>query len=253
VLLTIISSILYSETGELYIIAANSSGSFELYIINLADGSATYIGPSSYTPSAFAIAGDYIIPVELTSFTADVINSIIELRWKTATEINNSGFQVEKRTENSDWNNIAFVPGFGTSTETHSYSYSDQSVVSGNYSYRLKQIDYDGSFEYSKIVEVEVESPTRFSLSQNYPNPFNPVAAIKYQIPELSFVTIKVYDVLGNEITTLFYEEKPAGSYEIEFDASSLPSGIYFYRLQALPTGRQAGSFVETKKMILMK
>ena len=94
--------------------------------------------------------------------------------------------------------------------------------------------------------EYEFTSPNAFSLFQNYPNPFNPMTKIKYQIPELSFVTLKVYDVLGNEVITLVSEEKPIGNYEVEFDATVLPSGIYFYRLQA-------GSFVETKKMVLMK
>jgi len=105
---------------------------------------------------------------------------------------------------------------------------------------------YDGSFEYSEIVEVEIGIPTEFSLAQNYPNPFNPTTTIKYQIPEVSFVTLRIYDVLGNEIATLVNEQKPADSYEVEFNASNLPSGIYFYRIQV-------GSFVETKKMVLMK
>ena len=114
------------------------------------------------------------------------------------------------------------------------------------YSYRLKQIDFDGSFEYSAIVEVEALETFSFELSQNYPNPFNPVTIIKYQIPELNFVTLKIYNVLGSEITTLVNEEKPVGNYELEFNATDLPSGVYLYKLQV-------GSFVETKKMILLK
>jgi len=113
-----------------------------------------------------------------------------------------------------------------------------------------------GAYESPFPVGVEDDLliiPEKYSLAQNYPNPFNPVTKIKYQIPELSVVTIKVYDVLGSEIITLVNEEKPVGSYEVEFDATGLPSGIYFYRLQAVPTGRQAGSFVETKKMVLLK
>ncbi|MCH7964551.1 MAG: lamin tail domain-containing protein [Bacteroidetes bacterium] len=116
----------------------------------------------------------------------------------------------------------------------------------GKYSYRLKQIDYNGTFEYSKIIEIDVDAPLEFELSQNFPNPFNPSTKINYQIPKLSLVTLKVYDVLGNEVATLVNEEKSAGNYEVEFNATTLPSGIYFYKLQA-------GSFVETKKMVLMK
>jgi len=110
----------------------------------------------------------------------------------------------------------------------------------------LKQIDFDGTFEYSDAVEVDIVVPDVYSLHQNYPNPFNPSTTIKYQIPELSFVTLKVYDVLGNEVSILVSEEKVIGSYEVELDATGLPSGAYFYRLQA-------GSFVETKKMVLVK
>jgi len=107
--------------------------------------------------------------------------------------------------------------------------------------------------DLSNVQYNQDQMPEFYVLSQNYPNPFNPTTIIKYQIPELSFVTIKIFDVLGNEVAALVNEEKPAGSYGVEFDATNLPSGIYFYQLQALPTGRQAGSFVETKKMVLMK
>ncbi len=121
-----------------------------------------------------------------------------------------------------------------------------QEVSDGKYTYRLKQIDFDGSFQYSSEVEVEVSAPLEFSLEQNYPNPFNPSTTIRYSIPISEFVTLKIYDVLGNEVATLVNEVKPAGSDEIEFDASHLSSGIYIYKLQW-------GIFVETKKMILMK
>jgi len=151
------------------------------------------------------------------------------------------------------WWAVGFANGYGTTTEPKSYLFTDESFIPGSYEYRLKQIDFDGSFTYSDIIEVEVAVPNIFSLEQNYPNPFNPSTTIRYEIPEQSFVTIKVYDILGNEITTLVNEEKAAGNYEVEFNTSShsgnvrnLTSGIYFYRLQA-------GSFIETKKMILMK
>ena len=145
-----------------------------------------------------------------------------------------------------EWETVGFVPGFGTTTEIHHYSFTDESLQPGKYQYRLKQIDFDGSFEYSNIIEVTVDAPQEFSLEQNYPNPFNPVTSIQYVVGSQSYVTLKVFDVLGNEVATLVNEQKPAGTYEVEFDATNQPSGIYFYNLKA-------GSFVETKKMILIK
>ncbi|HEX9739258.1 MAG TPA: T9SS type A sorting domain-containing protein, partial [Ignavibacteriaceae bacterium] len=152
------------------------------------------------------------------------------------------------------WKKIVFVEGKGTTTEIQHYKFTDISLEAGKYSYRLKQIDFDGSFEYSNIVEVEVGIPNEFSLSQNYPNPFNPRTKIKYSIPNViasetkqsQFVILKVYDLLGREVATLVDEFKPLGSYEIEFDASQLSSGIYYYRLKA-------SDFFETKKMIVLK
>ena len=187
-----------------------------------------------------------IIPVELTSFTADVIDDAVVLNWSTATETNNSGFEIQRKAENRQWEKVGFITGSGTTTESRLYSFTDNSVNNGIYSYRLKQIDYDGSFEYSDVVEVEVTAPIEFALHQNYPNPFNPSATINYKISELSNVTLKVYDVLGNVIETLVNEEKQSGIYNVEFDATGLSSGIYLYRLQA-------GNFIETKKMLLLK
>ncbi len=188
------------------------------------------------------------VPVELVSFTAESTQGKIKLKWTTATELNNLGFEIERKSDKEEWRMIGFKEGKGTTTETQNYLFIDDlfGVDSEQLFYRLRQIDYDGTFEYSDIVEVVVRIPTEFSLEQNYPNPFNPITKIKYQIPELSFVTIKVYDVLGSEVITLVNEEKPVGSYEVEFDGKDLTSGVYFYRLQA-------GSFIETKKMILIK
>jgi hypothetical protein len=187
-----------------------------------------------------------IIPVELTSFLASINDGVVVLNWTTSTETNNFGFQIERSKDKIGFDQLAFVPGSGTTTETKTYSYTDSTVTSGKYYYRLKQVDYNGSYSYSNIVEVDLELPTQLTLEQNYPNPFNPSTKIKYQIPDLSFISIKVYDVLGNEVSILVSEEKIVGRYEVEFNAITLPSGIYFYRLQA-------GSFVETKKMVLMK
>jgi photosystem II stability/assembly factor-like uncharacterized protein len=191
------------------------------------------------------------IPVELTSFLVTAKQNSVLLEWTTATEINNQGFEIERQSIGGEFEKIGYVAGSGTTTEPNEYSFTDNNVSSGTYTYRLKQIDFDGSFEYSKEIEVEISVLFGFSLQQNYPNPFNPNTIIKYQIPELSFATIKVFDVLGKEVVTLVNEEKPAGSYEVEFNSrglihQTLPSGIYFYQLKA-------GSFIESKKMILIK
>ncbi len=187
-----------------------------------------------------------IIPVELVSFKADVNGSKVVLNWSTATETNNSGFNVERKTENTDWQTLSFISGFGTTTEKQSYSYLDNTVNEGKYSYRLKQIDFDGSFEYSKIVDVLINMPLEFSLEQNYPNPFNPTTTIKYSLPEAKFLTLAVYNSLGEKVSILVNQVVDAGNHDVEFNASNLTSGIYFVRMEA-------GSFVSTRKMTLLK
>jgi len=202
---------------------------------------------------------DVPVPVELISFTAEVNSDVVNLFWQTATEKNNSGFKILRsaQNDNNGWERIGFVEGKGTTTEIQSYSFADRPEP-GKYKYRLKQIDFDGSFEYSQEIEAEVKAPNVFSLEQNYPNPFNPSTKIKYTIPEevkgeRQEVILKVYDILGNEVITLVNEEQPAGSYEVEFSSESsfqlvrnLTSGIYFYQLKA-------GDFIQTKKMILLR
>ena len=197
------------------------------------------------------------VPVELVSFTAEAVDGKVNLNWTTATELNNLGFEVERKSESELWRTIGFVEGKGTTTETQNYNFVDDlfSVSDSKIFYRLKQIDFNGTYEYSEEIEV-VSVPTSFSLRQNYPNPFNPSTKIKFTIPSVEttrrvvFTTLKIYDILGNEVATLVNEELPAGEYEVEFNPASSTenpaSGIYFYKLQA-------GSFVETKKMILMK
>jgi hypothetical protein len=208
------------------------------------DGTITDMGVFSF---------DQSIPVELVSFTAELNENNVVLKWITATENNNNGFEIQRKLDNPDWEKIGFVEGHGTTTEIQEYSYTDDiSNIKGNsVTYRLKQIDFNGSFEYSKEVLVEIVTPLDFALYQNYPNPFNPSTKIKFSIPYvgtslMKFVQLKVYDILGNEVVTLVNEYKPAGSYEINFDARGLPSGVYFYQLKA-------GDFVSTKKMILLK
>jgi hypothetical protein len=189
-----------------------------------------------------------VVPVELTSFTAQSKNQKIILKWVTATELNNNDFEIQRRVAESDFATIGFVRGEGTTTNQTEYSYIDKDLTDGKYYYRLKQIDFNGTYEYSSVVEVDVRSLDDYTLEQNYPNPFNPTTSIQYTINSKLFVTIKVYDLLGREMTALVNDEKPAGIHNVEFriDNLELGSGVYFYRLQA-------GDFVESKKMILLK
>ncbi len=191
-----------------------------------------------------------IIPVELISFTAEVIQDGVMLNWTTATETNNQGFEVQRsevKSQNSEWEAIGFVAGNGNTTETKSYSFIDKDVYFDHYNYRLKQIDFDGTFNYSEIIEVKVDfTPKKFILEQNYPNPFNSSTIIKYSLPEATSVSITVYDILGTEVKVLVNEKKEPGNYEINFDAVDLPSGVYIYTLTS-------GGFVDTKKLILLK
>jgi hypothetical protein len=206
--------------------------------------------------------GNPVLPVELTSFTSTIVNNrIVNLAWQTATEVNNYGFEVEKRKvvapmsgeENqgpndsrTSWAKIGFVSGAGTSSSPKSYSFTDANVPSGKYLYRLKQIDHGGAFTYSQETEVGVAVPKEYVLGQNYPNPFNPTTTIQYSVPKLSVVNLKIFDMMGREVATLVSETKEAGSYEVVFHASQFASGMYFYRLQT-------GGFSSVKKLVLMK
>ena len=200
------------------------------------------------------------VPVELTAFKANLIDNKVQLSWTTATETNNKGFEIyrSQKTEirSQNWEKIGFVNGNGTTSQPHSYSFADNESLSGTYQYRFKQIDFDGNFKYSKVIEISVNNPAFFSLSQNYPNPFNPTTVIKYSIPDVIStptgrgrnlnVTLKVYDILGREVVTLVNEAKQPGNYEAEFNGSKYPSGIYFYELTA-------GNKNDIKKMLLLK
>ncbi len=189
--------------------------------------------------------GGSIVPVELISFTANVIEGTVYLNWTTATELNNNGFEVQRKTNNV-FCTIGFIQGRGTSTNIQNYSFVDKNVAAGKYTYRLKQIDFNGTFEYSNAIEVEVEGVKEYALDQNYPNPFNPTTTISFAVKEKSNVNITILNPIGEEVTIILNEVREPGYHQVEFNASNLPSGVYFYRLQA-------GSFVQTKKMILVK
>nr|MBP9583569.1 PQQ-dependent sugar dehydrogenase [Ignavibacterium sp.] len=193
-----------------------------------------------------------IVPVELVSFTATIVDNKVKLDWFTATETNNSGFEIQRSKNGSDYQTIFFIGGNGTTTNRNVYSYIDESVNFGVYYYRLKQIDFDGTIEYLKAVSVDLGLPKTFMLEQNYPNPFNPSTKIKWQSPISGWQTIKIYDLLGNEVATLVNEFVEAGNHEVEFNTGegsrqlTLTSGIYFYQLKA-------DNFTATKKMILLR
>lgn len=200
--------------------------------------------------SAYSNVALVSVPVELTRFSANVVASNVNLIWKTATEINNSGFEIERcktlEARSEEFNTIGFVKGNGTTTEPQSYNFIDENISAGKYLYRLKQIDFNGMYEYSNEIEVIVNAPDKFLLNQNYPNPFNPNTSIEFQLPKESFVTLKVYNILGVEIATLVNEQKPAGVNKIKFDASGLTSGLYIYKIST-------GNFEQTRKMMLLK
>jgi hypothetical protein len=224
------------------IFSKNNSGSGFTYAAN-------------WNPSKIAVdttVFEIELPVEMTSFTVKSGNSSVKLDWKTATEINNYGFDIQRKlsvskVQNSDWQKIGFVYGNGNSNSVKTYSFTDKNVSSsGNYSYRLKQIDKNGISKYSQEISVDINKPVEFNLNQNYPNPFNPSTTISYSIPVDGFVSLKVFDVLGKEQISLVNEVKPAGNYNVEFNAAKLCSGFYIYQLHS-------GNFVQTKKMILIK
>ena len=202
---------------------------------------------------AYAI-WDFPSPVEMLAFNSSISGKDVNLSWSTSTELNNSGFEIQRavesgkiKIESGNWSNIGFVKGSGTTNEPKNYSFTDKNLSTGKYKYRLKQIDFNGNFEYFELAEeVNIGIPDKFYLSQNYPNPFNPVTNLEFGIPKPGFVSLKIYDVLGREMVTLVNEAKEPGYYKIKFNAADLASGVYFYRMTA-------GDFVAVKKFVVMK
>jgi hypothetical protein len=186
------------------------------------------------------------IPVELTSFTAVAQNQQVILNWVTASELNNNGFEIQRSIGNSEFATVGFVKGTGTTTIQQEYSFSERNLSNGNYTYRLKQIDFNGMFEYSNTIEVEILNVNNYALIQNFPNPFNPTTKIGYILKDRTNVKVVVMNSLGEEIAVLANDIQDQGFHELEFNAVNLSSGIYFYSIQTM-------QYSETKKMILMK
>ncbi len=229
------------------------SGTNNTPIIDINANTAFISGVSVF--SDWTLGSPQALPVELSSFSYTIIGSTVKLIWQTKTETNNYGFEIERKIQmqgqNYNWEKIGFVNGNGNSNSPKNYFYVDDfygkpDYRTGKYSYRLKQIDNDGNFEYSKIVEVENTVPEEFRLEQNYPNPFNPSTKIKYYLPKASFVKVTVFNLLGEEIITLVNAEKPQGIHSIDFNAAGLNSGVYLFRIEA-------GNFRQTRKMTLIK
>ena len=204
-----------------------------------------------------AIENGDITPVELISFDGSMINGIVELTWKTATETNNYGFEIERQykfidNSKTNWQAIGFVNGNGNSSSINQYTFNDKELkLSGIYLYRLKQIDFDGQFSYSNEKEIDFISPQQFELFQNYPNPFNPVTKIKYTVPIESYVKLTLINLLGEKISALVSKDHQPGVYEVELNGSNLSSGVYLYELEA---AAQSGTVNrQFKKMILNK
>ncbi|HMS34680.1 MAG TPA: T9SS type A sorting domain-containing protein [Ignavibacteria bacterium] len=202
-------------------------------------GTSPTIGAWEYTSQT--------LPVELASFNSSVTGRDVTLNWTTATELNNAGFDIERKSTEGSWSKIGNVAGNGTVNTPQNYSFNDRGLSTGKYNYRLKQIDFNGNFEYFNLTnEIGIGIPVKYDLSQNYPNPFNPSTSINYDLPVDGKVSLKIFDMTGKEVASLVNEVQTAGYYSINYNASSLSSGVYFYTISA-------GNFVQTKKMMLVK
>lgn len=241
-----LDGLVFTDPTKLYVVKrTDRTGSWVCQNTTLTGNDLIVTGLTDF--SDFALAGSEALPVELSSFVSSVNGNSVNLNWTTASELNNSGFDVERSAANGNWLKVGNVTGNGTTSNTNNYSFTDRNLAAGNYSYRLKQIDFNGNFEYFNLSnEVNVGIPTKFELSQNYPNPFNPSTKISFALPTDGKVSLKIYDMSGKEVMTLVNEVKVAGYYSVNFNASSLSSGVYFYSISA-------DNFTATKKMMLVK
>lgn len=193
-----------------------------------------------------------IVPVELTSFTAEYVGNTTQLNWTTSTELNNLGFDVQRSLSGNPFVTIGFVQGKGTTTEIQNYSYVDRTTLPNtNYAYRLRQIDFNGNYHLLGVVNVGESNPVNFELAQNYPNPFNPSTTISIGLPVKSDISLDVYNIVGEKVLTLYNGELEAGNYDYSVNASGLPSGIYVYVLNSV--GEDGNHSVLSKKMTLLK
>jgi hypothetical protein len=245
-----------SVTFAFQVVAPTAAGNITLY----ANGnSVNNDGSSSGDEWNFAsnknVVVKLVVPVELTSLSAKVIDKDVRIDWSTATEENNKGFEIQRSLSASDkWINVGFVQGSGTTTEIKNYSFIDKNIQFGKYNYRIKQIDFDGSYKFYNLQdEVDLVGVSDFSLSQNYPNPFNPITTIGFSLNMDANVSLKIYNSIGKEVTDLVNQFLEAGQYSFNFKADELTSGIYYYKLIVQNKVTNELLYSNSSKMILMK
>jgi hypothetical protein len=228
-----------------------SQGNFNIgYFVT--DAALDFSDPSYYSISvnnAINVSG--VLPVELTTFSANAAKNGVNLKWETATEKNNKGFEIQRSSDKTNFATIGFVEGKGTSSEKNTYSYLDKNAAQGSVSYRLKQVDFDGTYEFSKTVEVNNSVPDKYVLGTNYPNPFNPVTNIQFGLPVEANVTITLFNTVGEQVKVIANGNYAAGSHLMKLNASDLPSGTYIYTITA--SGSDGSRFNQSHKMLLMK
>lgn len=232
-----------TDGGATWFSDFNGANTIELYKIIFTENQTGLICGAQ---GKFLINTDYVIPVELTSFEAFADGNDVCLKWTTKTELNNSGFEIQRLSHGKSWQKLAFISGAGTSSEPREYIFTDNDLDNENYFYRLKQIDFNGNFKYSEIINVYVSVPKEFILEQNYPNPFNPNTTIKFELPEAGEVTLTIYNTLGQKMDEIVNTTLEAGRYTYQWKADKFASGIYIYELRA-------DKFISSKKMILLK
>jgi len=238
----------FSFGNVVFYSTASGTSNFTSGDLNL-DGKIDLLTGNSFSNSmsVFMNTSNIPLPVEMTSFTSSVNGNNVSLNWSTVSEENNKGFDIEKSSFGNGWSKIGFINGAGNTNNTRNYSFTDRGVNSGNYHYRLKQIDYNGNYKYYELAnEVIVGVPGKFTLSQNYPNPFNPTTKINYELPANNFVTLKIFDITGREVKELVNEMQSPGYYTLNFNTEGIASGTYFYKLTA-------GNFSDVKKMVVVK
>lgn len=232
------AQIVHTNLDTLILNTGPTNGNYTVYVLS---------NPGYNVLCSLNVTIDASLPVELNSFTSTVSGNNVFLNWSTISEVNNSGFEVERSQFMNEWIKIGFVNGARNSSVPMNYNFEERNLSTGRYSYRLKQIDYNGNFQYFNLQnDVVIGAPLKFVLFQNYPNPFNPNTKINFDIPSDGFVKISVYDVSGKEIKNLVNEFKSAGYYSVNFDGSGFSGGIYFTRLEA-------GNNISVQKMILVK